>query len=152
MRLKSTVSDESIAIDEESWQPRFVVTDPDAEVLATYSETDEVYAAMKVFESGASVYAGAPRLPRGVLRHICERAGVHLYRDSPGMTAVLGKYLVIHTDEAREHEFRWPVKCATVERVLPYRQTPLKRDVKVWTDKLPAGYTAIYRCREVEHP
>lgn len=152
MRLKSTVSDESIAIDEKSWQPRFVVTDPDAEVLATYSETDEVCAAMKVLESGVSVYTGAPRLPRGVLRHICERAGVHLYRDSPGMTAVLGEYLVIHTDDAREHEFRWPVKCETVERVLPYRQTPLKRDVAVWTDKLPARYTAIYRCRAVEHP
>ncbi len=152
MHLESSVSDESIAIDDKSWQPRFVVVDPDAEPLATYSGTGEVCAAMKTFESGASVYTGAPRLPRGVLRHICERAGVHLYRDSPGMTAVLGEYLLVHTDEAREHEFRWPAKCETVERVLPYRKTPLKRNVKTWTDSLPAKYTAVYRCRSVEHP
>jgi hypothetical protein len=128
------------------------VTDPDVEPLATYAETGEVCAAMRRLRSGAVVYTGLPRLPRGVLRYICERSGVHLYRDTPGMTAVLGEYLVIHTSNAREHEFRWPVKCATVERVLPYRRTPLRRDVKNWTDKLPGRYTAVYRCRSVEHP
>ncbi|MBN2308496.1 MAG: beta-galactosidase [Candidatus Hydrogenedentes bacterium] len=147
MAGESALTNESAVIDPQSWQPRFVIVDPDAEVLAHYAGTQEACVALKQLDRGVSVYTAMPRVPLDIMRWLCQQAGVHLYRRTPGMTGVVGPYLFVHTDQEREHEFCWPETCRTVERVVPYRRTPVKRDASKWIQSLPANSTAIYRCQ-----
>jgi len=131
---------------DETWLPRFVAADPDARVLGRYTESGEVCAAEKKCGQGTNVYTAFPRLPRALLRALCRQAGVHLYRDTPGMTAVVGDCLIVHTAEAGAHPFRWPAKCTRVERLAPAPEETVSLDTDHWADKLPGGVTAIYRC------
>ncbi len=97
---------------------------------------------------GISVYSATPRMPATLLRWICERSGVHFYRNTPGMTAVVGDYLFVHTgEEAGEHEFQWHRACESIERLATYSARPLAKQTSVWRDTLEARTTAIYRCR-----
>ena len=86
------------------------------------------------------------------------RAGVHLYRASPGMTGVVGPYLIAHGAAAgpetpsgspagHVEAFSWPAPCRTVVRLVPYRPLPIHvRNDGTWVDTLPGGTTAVYRC------
>ena len=53
----------------------------------------------------------------GPLRDLSARAGVHLYRDTPGMTGVVGHHLIVHTNEAGSHRLAWAerVKARSIE-------------------------------------
>lgn len=136
-----------IDFEQQRWEPCFVV-EPRAgvEVLAHYETTNETAAAMVRSGAGWSAYTAFPRLPIQTLRLLCERAGVHLYRDTEGSTAVVGNYLIVHTAAAATHRLRWPRPCKTVQRLVPEAPAPLARNVSEWTDDLPAGTTAVYRC------
>ena len=147
MVIASELSDEVQLIDRESWLPRFVVTSTDVDVVARYQETGEVSAAAKAVGRGVSLYTATPRLPVGLLRKVCARAGVHLYRDTPGMTGVVGRYLIVHTSEAGTHEFSWPDECRAVARIVPFALYPmLLESDRTWRDALPANATAVYYC------
>jgi hypothetical protein len=147
MNVTSELTKDTMKIDAQSWQPRFVVASKDVDVVARYEATGEVSAAARPLRKGVSIYTATPRWSVSLLCEIAGRAGVHLYRNTPGMTAVVGRYLIVHTKEQRVHQFAWPKPCASVERLMPPYPMPLEcNGENVWTDKLPANTTALYRC------
>lgn len=148
-KIKSALTDETVEIDPAPWRPRFVVTSKDCDPVAHYESTGEISAAARQLGKGVSLYTATPRLPVGLMREICRRAGVFLYSDRPGAISVMGPYLIVHTEEEAAHTFTWPYSCDAVQRLAPGRiiSIPLKDDVR-WTDKLPAKTTVIYRLVE----
>jgi hypothetical protein len=146
--IKSELTQETAEIEPKGWRPRFVVTSTGVDVVARYAATGEVSAAACPLSKGVSIYTATPRLPVGLMREVCRRADVHLYRDTPGMTGVMGQYLVIHTEQQAVHTLSWPSPCKEVQRLVPPRAAPMTlKDSCEWNDKLPANTTAIYLCR-----
>ena len=162
--IVSELTGETHAVGHCRWRPRFVVADEAGiDVVARYAATGEVSAAARPMGKGVSLYTATPRLPRGLLREVFRRAGVHLYHDRPDMTGVAGPYLIVHTDGGlpdetideivadmrgeRVRTFSWPKPCRRVTRLAPFRQWPLRPDGDTtWRDALPGGATALYRC------
>ncbi|MBI5090865.1 MAG: beta-galactosidase [Candidatus Hydrogenedentes bacterium] len=142
----SEVSDETWSFEKKSWNPRFHITSTDVHVLARFQQNHEVCAAARPLGGGVSVYTAVPRLPVGMLRWICQQSGVQLYRNTPGMTGVVGDYLVVHTDGSGPHELRWPRECDTIERLVPFTSYPVARSTDIWADVLPGNTTALYLC------
>lgn len=147
--IRSELTPDEILIEPAGWNPRFVVTGS-GDVVARYTQTSEVSAAAVPMKKGVSIYTATPRLPIGLLREICRRAGVHLYRDTPGMTAVTGgNCLIVHTETGNPHTFSWPRPWKTIERLAPEGPSPRKTDIPTdWIDTLSPGTTAIYRITE----
>lgn len=149
IRLTETFTNETRDIDTAPWQPRFVITGPETDVIARYAGTDEIAAAAHPAGMGVFIYTAVPRLSVGTLREICRRSGVFFYRDTPGMTGVAGQYLVVHTEDSpgdQEVHLFWPKDSIGALRVAPapvYQFTPGKdRRIK---DFLPGKSTGIYR-------
>lgn len=145
MSIVSEQTDETVNIDKESWQPRFVVTTTEGKILARYSETDEVSAIAVPHMGGVSVYTATPRLPVGLLRWMCEKSGVHLYTNEPAAVQTFGPYLFCHSDKDRKYQFTWPSEFDEVERLVPFISFPFAIDTDTWADVIPKGLTAIYR-------
>jgi len=125
--------------------PRFVVASADVDIVARHKDTGEIAAAARPLRKGVSVYTAAPFLPMGIMRTICARAGVHLYRDTPGATGVAGHYLFVQAETEGTHTFQWPYPCRTVERIVPPGRRPITPDAdRRWSDTLPARTTALY--------
>ena len=134
----------------ESWQPRFVIADDQGDTVATYADTGARCAAARPEGNGVVVYTAVPRLPVAVLRLICRRAGVHLYRDTPGMTAVAGPYLAVHTaagpPDAARHTLWWPADTGNLTRLTPpSRLETFLEHAPKRSDVLPEKTTAVYR-------
>lgn len=149
MTIASALSDETVTIDNTSWNPRFVITGNGVDVVARYAQTQEICAAARPAgrsERGVSVYTATPRLPIGCLREICRRAGVHFYGPLGGMTGVFGEYLVAHTGPAGPYIFSWPGTWYGVQRLAPDGPAPvIVEGEPAWTDTLSEKTTAIYR-------
>jgi len=140
-------SDGSSAINlGEGWNPRFVVQDTPGRILARYGDDQSAAAAMRREGDGWVVYSGVPYLPVGLLRSLCEEAGVHLYSDRPVGVSVLGPYLFVHTAEAGEYRFRWPEFCAKVERMAPGYPATVGLRSSAWEDVIRERTTVIYQC------
>jgi hypothetical protein len=122
------------------------------EILARYESTGEIAAAARPLNGGVCVYTAIPRLPVGLLRYICRNSGVHLYHDVPGMTGVLGNYLIVHTpggpspERPTRYTFHWPSVSQRVTRVTPSPGGTIAMETETWSDTLPPKTTAIYRC------
>ncbi len=149
MQIKEEFSGELREIDSASWQPRFVLTGQESDVIARYAQTDEIAGAAHPLGKGVAIYTAAPRLSAATLREICRRAGVFLYRDTPGMTGVVGQYLVVHSGDGpteQETHLFWPKSSIGAIRVAPgeVRQFMPGKDGQI-TDFLPPKSTAIYR-------
>lgn len=145
--IASALTEEEIAIDDTPWAPRFVVTAKEVDIVARYKATGEVSAAALPMRNGVSLYTATPRLPAGLMRVVCARAGVHLFRNTPGMTGIAGHYLIVHTENDGLHTFQWPYACQSVERIVPPSRAAITIDSeRRWTDVLPARTTAIYAC------
>lgn len=160
IRIVSESSGEVCCIDAKPWAPRFIIAEAQAgthEVLARYAPeggadkgVGEVCAAARPARNGIVVYTAVPRLPVPLLRTICERSGIHLYRDTPGMTGVVGRYLLVHTSAADapvvEQRFHWPIEAREIRRLVPgKRPSPYSRPIAEIRDALPGRITAIYR-------
>jgi hypothetical protein len=145
IKIASSLTDEVMDIDPAPWRPRFVVSSKDVDPIAKYVATGEVSAAARKSGKGVNIYTATPRLPVELTRELCRRAGVHLYTDTPGMTAVIGDYLFFHTDKEAMFRFAWTEDCRAVHRVIPPRSFPMSlEDENKWSDRLPANFTAIY--------
>lgn len=149
MIVASALTDETITIDNTSWNPRFVVSGNGVDVVARYAETQEVCAAACPAgrkKRGVSVYTATPRLPVGCLREICRRAGVHFYGPPGVMVGVLGEYLIAHIGPAGAYTFSWPGTWYGVQRLAPDGPVPvIVKGQPAWTDTLPEKTTAVYR-------
>ncbi len=134
----------------EGFQPRFIIGGDQADVVARYADTGAVAAAARQAGRGVAIYSAVPRLSAGTLRTICERAGVHLYRDTPGMVGVVGPYLILHTGldtpGPATHAIHWPKPYSRVDRLVP---DPLPTLYLLTSDvfhgPLSPGTTAIFR-------
>lgn len=144
--VRSEVTEESWKLDAESWELRFAIAESDLlHPIARYIESGMPATAATPRGGGIVVYTAVPRLPVGILRWICANSGVHLYRDTPGMTARFGPYLAIHTDEQGTHRMSLPSKVKGVERIVPASRGQAFAETSGWSDTLPANTTAIYR-------
>lgn len=147
MAMAGTIADEKFSVAGLHSIPRFVVASTDGDIVARYRDTGEIAAAARPLRKGVSVYTAAPFLPVGIMRAICARAGVHLYRDTPGATGVAGHYLFVQAETEGTHTFQWPYPCRTVERIVPHGRRPITPDAdRRWSDILPAGTSALYAC------
>lgn len=147
MAMAGTIAGEEFTIDGAHSITRFVVTSTDVDIVARYKDTGEIAAAARPLRKGVSVYTAAPFLPVGIMRAICARAGVHLYRDTPGATGVAGHYLFVQTETGGRHTFQWPYPCRTVERIVPPGRGAIAPNAdRRWSDTLPARITALYAC------
>lgn len=145
MTLVSEFSGEEMVVDPQGWRPRLVVTEKGVDVVTRYRDTKEVCAAACKAGNGVSVYTAVPRLPVRVFREICRRAGVHLYRDTPGMTGICGNYLFTHSEGDVRHRFVWPSKALKAERLVPPSYFGFDLDEEsAWSDQLAPGTTALY--------
>lgn len=145
MVIQSVPTYERVEVDRHSWQPRFVIEpQPSLQTIARYAESGEALAAMRPEGEGHCVYTAMPRLPVGLMRWLCEKAGVHLYRNTANMTAVVGNRLMVHTHGEGSHTFSWP-GATEVERIYPPGGAMAVKDGR-WQDWLPTHTTAMYRC------
>lgn len=150
MRFDIVPTSESFELDPAPWRARFVVTDPDVDVLARYSETGEVYCAAKPVRGGVSVYTAGPRLSRDLLRWMAERSGIRPLLDGPGVCYPVGPYLIVHTETEGTFSFRLPEPAAVVERIVPYQTDAIARNTATWSEPLPGETTVLYRINHGE--
>ncbi len=147
MRIIAEASGATATLGKEPWPLRFIIEPGDHEVLARYEATQEICAAQRTQGNGHVIYTALPRLPVPLLRQLWTQAGVHLYRDTPGMTAIAGNYLILHTGhQTSEHRLTWPKPSAAVTRIVPAGTShPFPENAPhTFTDKLPPQTTAIY--------
>lgn len=146
LRIREEFTGDIREIDSTPWDLRFIIPGEQSDVIARYALTNEMAAAAHPAGNGVSIYTTVPRLSAETLREICRRAGVHLYRDSPGMTGVAGQYLIVHTNQKGEYTFSWPKPAIGVIRTAPGSPKGLRLggDGSLG-DLLPANSTAIYR-------
>ncbi len=140
------------AISDKPWRVRFTVGDGPQDILARYDTTDEALAVSRVEGHGRVIYTATPRLPLTILRRIASEAGVHRYRQAPGMTAVVGDYLIIHgsagAKPAAKETFTWPEPLSKVTRIRPdQREIPLDADARTWQDVVAPNTTVVYHCQ-----
>ncbi len=146
IRIREAFTKEIREIDPNPWDLRFIIPGEQSDVIAWYGLTNEIAAAARPAGNGVCIYTTVPRLSSGTLQEICRRAGVHLYRDTPGMTGVVGQYLIFHTEHEGEYTFSWPKPALGVIRMAPgYPKTHLLGINGSVGDVLPAKSTAIYR-------
>ncbi len=159
--ISSELTGETVQL--EMTEPIFEVTGGHVDVVARYTDTNEIAAAARPWRGGVSLYTATPRLPTGLLREVFRRAGVHLYHDKPAMTGVMGPYLTVHTDGGlpdetideiiadmrakRPYRFQWPRDCSQVIRIVPLPNQTFDIEKRSWTDRLNGAVTAIYKCR-----
>lgn len=164
----SELTDEIIDLEGASWEPWFVVAEEqDIDVVARYTPSGDICAAARPAGRGVSVYTAVPGLPERLLREIFRRAGVHLYRNTSGMTGVAGPYLIVHTEAGHQdesldeilddtlgpkpHTLSWPRTTYEVRCVHPPRAWPMRvEEDGTWLDLLPGGVTALYQITESE--
>ncbi len=132
------------------WRPRFVITSQVGDTVATYADSEQRAAAARPEGNGVVLYTAVPRLPVATLKLVCRRAGVHMYRDTPGMTAVVGPYLAIHTasgpPDAAEHRIAWPGETGNLIRLTPPTQLNAFLDASPRKSEILAEKTiALYR-------
>lgn len=145
--LSSALTDEELPVDPIDGCLHFVVVDKQIDVVARYKDTGDTAAAARPIRNGVSLYTAVPVLPVGLMRTICARAGVHLYRNTPGATGVAGHYLFIDTEHEGAHTFQWPYTCRTVERIVPPSRAAIAADADHrWSDVLSPHTTALYAC------
>jgi hypothetical protein len=85
--------------------PNFAVEDPAAVVLGT-DDKNRVRFAEKDFGSWHSVYSAVPNLPRGLLRDVAQKAGVHLYADLDVVVDANERYLMLHNGNVRPRQVK----------------------------------------------
>ena len=103
LTMTSPISDETWTVGGQTWSPRITVSPQEgSDIVAQCADDGAVSAAARPAGPGVSLYTAAPRLPVNLLREILHRAGVHLYHDRPGMTGVVGPYLIVHTAKSEE--------------------------------------------------
>lgn len=134
-------------------RPRLIITAPPEFVLARYGASDEIAIAARPQGNGAVVYCAAPRVPLEVLARVCENAGVHSYRESPGHVATVGPYFFVHSgspDSAEPESLAWPEDLLTLTRIVPPARFPASlEEGRQWRDTIPANATAIYHCEPI---
>jgi hypothetical protein len=132
------------------WMPRLIISESSGSdlVIGRYAATEEGAVAVRTQGMGRVVYTALPRLSAEVLREFAREANVHLYRDPPGMVAVVGNYLLTHTadtDGGVDLHFRWPAPMNGLTRLAPPVRFPLSFDAQQWRDVLPPRVTGVYR-------
>lgn len=148
--LADAATQETYHLDGPAPEPRLVITGGGDRPLLHYAGTEKIAAAIRAEGKGQFVYTAAPRLPLSALVALCDLAGVHRYRETPGMTGVAGPYLWIHTDASTPEtpaRFAWPTPISHVVRVVPANLPPVSlQKQQAWSDSLPPNTTALYHC------
>ncbi len=126
--------------------PRVVIADEQAHPLARYADSGEIAIAAAPWRGGTSVFSAVPRIPVGLLRWICARAGASFYRSTPGHVAVAGPYLVVHAEKTGRLALSWPSPFRVADRLLPARIGSISVEDGSFVDELLAGTTAVYIC------
>jgi len=89
--------------------PRFVVDDPEAEILGVWTDLSEPAMARKEQEGWTSVYVGAPPLPVEILRWLARQAGVELWSSRPDVIRATQGAAAITATSTGERVLRLPL-------------------------------------------
>ena len=89
--------------------PRFVVDDPEAEILGVWTDLEEPAMARKEQDGWTSVYVGAPPLPVEILRWLARQAGVELWSSRPDVIRATQGAVAITATSTGERILRLPL-------------------------------------------
>ena len=92
-------------------QPRFAVSEENAEVLARYADDDAVASARK----GKVIFYGGVALDAPFLREVARSAGVHIYTETDDNFFAGGNFLCIHATSTGDKTIRLPHRTDAVE-------------------------------------
>lgn len=122
--------------------PRFYVTDPEAEVLGSYSDGRAAFVA-RDFGTHKSVYCTSTFMTTAMLRNILRYAGCHIYvEDDIYIDATHNVIMVTNTfEKERTVKVNLPRKCDVSELV---HETPVASGVRSFEVALPRSSTLIY--------
>ncbi len=147
-------------IDNNSWEPGFYIDlsenlqeSSNIEILCRYAENDEISAAVRAHGEGRIAYTATPRLPVSALQRLCDLAGVHRFRDTPGMVGIVGAYLIVHmeiSDVPQPIRLSMPGILRDVHRVAPSvegMEIEIINGITTWSDTLLGGATGIYQVK-----
>ena len=95
--------------------PRFVVTDPDAEVFGRWADNDQPAFAIKEHQGWTSVYTGTAPLPVDILRWMADRAKVRLWSDQADIVYATEDAAMIVATRAGERTLFLPKAMAEIE-------------------------------------
>jgi hypothetical protein len=90
-------------------QPRIVIDDPAAEVIARYAEGGGVAIARKTVDGVPTLYCAAPAVAPELLRELARSAGAHIYCETGDGIYTDGEYLAIHTAKSGDKTLCLPV-------------------------------------------
>lgn len=119
--------------------PVFVVSDPEATILATTAGRPSL--AVKEVDGRRSVYSLLP-LKAEVLNGLCRYANVHVYSGTFDAFSVNAGYATLHTIKSGTKRITLPA-AAEVREVVTGRA--IGAGIDVIEEQLPAGITRIYR-------
>lgn len=124
--------------------PYAVVEDDSVTSLATYTDTPSyVAAAKKDCGTYTSVYSGVSNVSAGILRNLCEMAGVHLYtEDADTVIETNAGYISVYSQVAGEKSIVLD-EAYQVYDVLSGKM--IGNDVTCFTVNLKSGETGLYR-------
>ena len=98
--------------------PIFYVEDPDAKILATWTDTGQGAVAVRKFKKWTSVYFALPLIPEKIIRNIIKDARVHIFSLTDDSLAASEHFLSIHANETGNKTISLPVKVEIVYDLL----------------------------------
>lgn len=92
------------------WAPRFAATDPEAKVLAAYSDGQAPALAARNYPDWTSLYSGSPVLNPEFLRAAARRAGCHVYLESNDWALIDDRFVVLFAEKAGVRTLKLPAE------------------------------------------
>ncbi len=126
--------------------PTFAVVDPDAEVIARYTDGTDIAIAAKRVGEGLSVYSGVLQMPSGMLRALAQRAGVHVYSEQDDVVMAGSDWVGLHATTAGAKTVRLPSAATCRDAVSGEMLGP----AEIFSFTLQAGDTKLLRVES--HP
>ncbi len=96
------------------FSPQLIVTDPDAHQLGV-ARAGGTGLALKQQPGWLSVFSSAPAVPRGILRVLARRAGVHIYCDQDAAVYANARFVALHTSVCGPHTLTLPATRTVVD-------------------------------------
>ncbi len=124
-----------------SVQPTLCATDPQADVMARYTETGLPAVVVKKIGAHLSAWSGVPWLPSSLLRDLARMTGVHIYNTQNDIVAAGRGWVSLHATEAGEHRLFMPRRTSLVDCISGQR---LERRQE-YSFQMDAGDTKLLR-------
>lgn len=146
--------------DDQPIAPYWVVDDPDARILARYTETGEPSCAIREMDEWTAVFLASPAIPPKTWRALFRTAGCHLYLsddtfsadfNQPDFIQVAGDFLMIQSAIGGRKEISLPTEAAQITRMDGETPGPVAESTRTFHADLDPGIPALFLLRGPLH-